>query len=301
MTQNAKVDKVLNTILVEDNNEIEKRCILLNKNELAQLILFLTSTKSLKEELAALLGTNQSEIVEAIKTPQVTELTRKQVCKAFYNGQACPDPDGCLSEHPKACDRPECKTRRSVDCTAWHTPLCKSFKRLSHCVNGDTCTARHPATCTTKDCSYQSGCALWHTKTPRSRDPKVDANSGNSSRRTQARRTDSSRAKSGVKGKGTYVTRQLAENVRMREKIATLEQKQVLFCPQPKDFPPLPSHQPQQVYNSPPAPLHSFPWPPPAPTKGLMPPGSVPDISALIAALLPLQAALQAFLPRSTF
>jgi hypothetical protein len=104
MTQNAKVDKVLNTILVEDNNEIEKRCILLNKNELAQLILFLTSTKSLKEELAALLGTNQSETVKAIKTPQVTESTRKQVCKAFYNGQVCPDPNGCPSEHPKACE-----------------------------------------------------------------------------------------------------------------------------------------------------------------------------------------------------
>jgi hypothetical protein len=54
MTQNAKVDKVLNTILFEDDNEIEKRSIALNKNELATLILFLVSTKSLKEELALL-------------------------------------------------------------------------------------------------------------------------------------------------------------------------------------------------------------------------------------------------------
>jgi hypothetical protein len=301
MTQNAKVDKVLNTILVEkDDNEIEKRCITLNKNELAQLILFLINTKSLKVELAALLGTN--EVVKDAKTLQDTEATvtvtrspRAQVCKAFHNGQVCPDQVGCLFEHPEVCDRPECKTRRSENCTSWHPPLCKSFKRLTHCMNGDACTARHPATCTTKDCSFQSGCALWHTKTPRSRDPKVIANSGKASRRTQARRSDSSRAKSGVKGKGTYVTRQLAENLRMREKIATLEQKQVQFCPQLKDFPPL---QPQQVRNSQPAPLHSFPWFPPAPSKGLVPPGPLPDISALFAALLPLQAALQAFLPR---
>jgi hypothetical protein len=231
MTQNAKVNKVLNTILEKDDNEIEKRCILLSKAELAQLILFLASTKSLKVELAALVGTDQNEVVEVEDKPSQAITTRAQVCKAFYNGQVCPDQEGCLSEHPKACDRPECKTRRSVDCTAWHTPLCKSFKRLSHCMNGDACTARHPATCTTKDCSYQSGCALWHTKTPRTRDPKVDANSGNSSRRTQARRSDSSGAKSGGKGKGTYVTRQLAENVRMREKIAMLEQKRVQFQP----------------------------------------------------------------------
>jgi hypothetical protein len=246
---------------------------------------------------------NYSKRVEVLDEPEEVVTKSTRVCKAFYNGQVCPDLDGCLSEHPEVCKRPECKTRRSEDCTAWHPPICKSFKRLTHCMNGDACTARHPATCTTKDCSYQSGCALWHTKTPRtlvprSRVPKVDANSGNSSGRTQARRSDSSRAKSGMKGKGTYVTRQLAENVRMREKIATLEQKQVLFCPQPKDFPPLPSYRPQQVLNSPPAPLHSFPWPPPAPTKGLVPPGPSPDVSALIAALLPL---LQAFLPRSTF
>jgi hypothetical protein len=46
--------------------------------------------------------------------------------------------------------------------------------------------------------------------------------------------------------------------------------------------------RPQQVLNSPPAPLHSFPWPPPVPTKGLVLPGTSPDVSALIAALLPL-------------
>jgi hypothetical protein len=63
-----------------------------------------------------------------------------------------------------------------------------------------------------------------------------------------------------VKGKGTYVTRQLAENVKMREKIAMLEQKQVQFHPLPDNFPPLhaphrtPSYQPQQVHSSLPAP-----------------------------------------------
>jgi hypothetical protein len=251
---------------------------------------------------------NYSKEVEVLDKPEEVVTKSTRVCKAFYNGQVCPDLDGCLSEHPEVCERPECKTRRSEDCTAWHPPICKSFKRLTHCMNGDACTARHPATCTTKDCSYQSGCALWHTKTPRtvvqrSRVPKVDAISGNSSGGTQARRSNSSRAKSGVKGKGTYVTRQLAENVRMREKIATLEQKQAQFCPQPKDFPPLPSYrtpsyQPQQVHSSLPAPPPSFPWCSPAPLKGLVPPGPPPDISALIAALLPLQAVLQAFLPR---
>jgi hypothetical protein len=60
MTQNAKVNKVLNTILAKDDNEIEKRYILLSKAELAQLILFLASTKSLKVELAALIGTWRS-------------------------------------------------------------------------------------------------------------------------------------------------------------------------------------------------------------------------------------------------
>jgi hypothetical protein len=311
MTQNAKVDKVLNTILEKDNNEIEKRCIALSRAELAKLVLFLVGTKSLKVELAALIGTNQSEVVQTNKASQETESTvlvkrppRAQVCRAFHNGQVCPDLDGCLFEHPVVCDRPECKTRRSEECTAWHPPLCKSFKRLTHCMNGDTCTARHPATCTTKDCSYQSGCALWHLKTPKSRDPKVNANSGNASRRTQACRSDSSGAKSGVKGKGTYVTRQLAENVKMREKIAMLEQKRVQFHPQPSDFPPLhaphrtPSYQPQQVHNSLLAPPPSFPWCPPTPLKGLVPPGPPPDVSALIAALLPLQAVLQAFLPR---
>jgi hypothetical protein len=251
---------------------------------------------------------DENAVVET-NTVQVTGPSRAQVCKAFYNGRVCPDQEGCLSKHPEVCERPECKTRRSEDCTAWHPPLCKSFKRLTHCMNGDTCTARHPATCTTKDCSYQSGCALWHTKTPRtvvlhSQVPMVNANSGNSSGRTQARRSDSSGAKSGVKGKGTYVTRQLAENVKMREKIAVLEQKRVQFHPQPGDFPPLhaahrtPSYQPQQVHNSLLAPPHSFPWCPPVPLKGLVPPGPPPDISALIAALLPLQAVLQAFLPR---
>jgi hypothetical protein len=246
---------------------------------------------------------NYLKVAKVQDEPSQAITTRAQVCKAFYNGQVCPDLEGCLSEHPKVCDRPECKTRRSEDCTAWHAPLCKSFKRLTHCMNGDTCTARHPATCTSKDCSYQSGCTLWHPKTPSSQEPKVNANPGNASRRTQACRSDSSRAKSGMKGRGTYVTRQLAENVRMREKIATLKQKRVQFRPQPDDFPPLmapqqaPSYQPQQVHNSLPAPPHSFPWFPPAPPKGLVPPGSMPDISALIAALLPLQAALQAFLP----
>jgi hypothetical protein len=103
--------------------------------------------------------------VRKFRTLKTLRTRTQRVClfKHLY-GKVCPDKDGCLSELPMACDRPECKTRRNVDCTAWHTPLCKSFKRLSHCMNGDACTARHPATCTTKDCSYQSGCALWHTK-----------------------------------------------------------------------------------------------------------------------------------------
>jgi hypothetical protein len=107
-----------------------------------------------------------------------------------------------------------------------------------------------------------------------------------------------------VKGKGTYVTRQLAENVKMREKIVMLEQKRVQFHPLLDNFPPLhvphrmPSYQPQQVHSSLPVPPPSFPWCSPAPPKGLVPPGPPPDISALIAALLQLQAVLQAFLPR---
>jgi hypothetical protein len=295
------VSKVVDIVLNEkDVDESIKQCMVLNKTDLSKLILFLIGTKSPREELAALVNkpgpTSVVKIDEAVTPP-----TRGQVCKAFYNGQVCPDQTGCLSEHPKACIRPECKTRRSEDCTAWHTPLCKSFKRLTHCMNGDTCTARHPATCTSKDCSSQSGCALWHPKTPIFRDPKANANLGNASRRTQAGRSNSSRAKGG--SKGTYVTRQLAANVRMQEKIATLEKKQVQFCPQPNDFPPLlaphrtPSYQPPQVHNSPPAPLHSLPWYSHAPPKSLVPPGPTPDLSALFGALLPLQAALQAFLP----
>jgi endonuclease/exonuclease/phosphatase (EEP) superfamily protein YafD len=139
MTQNAKVDKVLNIILVEKNdNAIEKRCIDLKKTELAQLILFLISTKSLKEELAVLVGTNQSEVVD--KAPQDTQVPeeegeddgaswskvttnkKKRVCRSTYKGVEC-GVVSCDFAHPTICMA--CKERRDPKCKLWHVAPAK--------------------------------------------------------------------------------------------------------------------------------------------------------------------------------
>jgi hypothetical protein len=231
----------------------------------------------------------------------------ERVCKALYNGQPCPDPGDCLFRHPKVCNRPECKIRRDEDCMEeWHAPVCKSVKKLSRCPIGDACTARHPATCDTKGFSTQSGCALWHPKPIKTLAPKPNANSGNATGRTPAGRSNSSGAKNGGKGKGTYVTRQLVENVKMREKIAALEQKREQFCQQQENFPPLPVRT--QLY-PPPPPRQLYPQQTQpflltqAPTYlgHLQGPNHVPteeplqDVGGLVAALLPL---LQALLTR---
>jgi hypothetical protein len=132
MAKQNIIDATIDLIkLGKDATEVMDCCKSLLKPDLFQLVTNLAAlVQSFPKEKSPLKDDveNAGNIVE--EASQVTESTRKQVCKAFYNGQVCPDKDGCLSEHPKACDRPECKTRRSVDCTAWHTPLCKSFKRL---------------------------------------------------------------------------------------------------------------------------------------------------------------------------
>lgn len=292
--------------------DVKKRCHNTTKDVLINLLITLRvnlkGEDSAEEVVNSKEVNNSSEARDTQSTVQATRAPGERVCKAMYSGRACPDPGQCLFRHPKACTRQECKTRRDEDCTEdWHTPVCKSVKRLTRCPNGDDCTARHPATCDTKGCSTQSGCALWHPKTPRPQDPKAKANtnvdSGNAPGRKPAYRSDSSRAKSSGKGKGTYVTRQLAENVRMREKIATMEQKREQFFQQ-SDFPPLRGWQHPMPSNQPPRPQHSLQTPTPSyhgdnhmPTKGPVPLEPRQDVGALLAALLPL---LQALLPQKS-
>jgi hypothetical protein len=147
---------VLNTILFEDDNEIEKRAILLNKTELAQLILFLVSTKSLKEELAALVGANRSEVVKDAKAPldtqppaespkkedynvvpksggeddgtswsKVTSKKKKRVCRSTYKGVEC-DMVVCDFDHPTICTACTAgKERRDPKCKLWHVAPAK--------------------------------------------------------------------------------------------------------------------------------------------------------------------------------